>query len=108
MAGNSAVTGPVTLLSPATRSSCCRPGLGCGGDLPEVAVGVAEVPGVPAPLARCCLFHDAATCCHRVGDDLVSGLAGVDDVVERNPAEPGSLGRDARVLGRCVPLVQGQ
>src|SRR5215472_534844 len=99
MAGNSAVTSSVTLLSPR---------LGVGGDLPKMAVGVAEVPGVPAPLGSCRLLHDGAAGRHRVGDDLVDGVAGGDDVMERDTAEPGSRGRDARVLSRCVPLVQGQ
>src|SRR6266542_1231981 len=80
---------------------------GGGRDLPEVAVGVAEVPEV-APRRGCLLLHDAATGRHGVAHHLVHRLARGDDEVERDTPEAGSFGGDAGVSRRCLPLVQRQ
>jgi hypothetical protein len=66
--------------------------------LPEVPIGVAEVPEI-ALGGRAFLHHGAAGH-HGLAHDLVHGPAGGDDVVEGDAPEPRPLGRDAGVLGR--------
>src|SRR5215472_6430273 len=82
--------------------------LGGGGGLPQEAVGVAEVPGVAAPLCALRRLHDGAAGRDGLADDLVHGFPGVHDVVERDATEPGSLERDTGVPGRRPALVQSQ
>src|SRR5437870_6296420 len=62
---------------------------GAGRDLPEVAVRVAEVPGVP-PLSGCCFPHHTAAGGHGVRHDLVHGFARGDDVMQGDAPESGS------------------
>lgn len=69
-----------------------------GGDLPEVAVGVAEVAEVAAPLGAGRLLDDAATGSHGVAHHLVHSLARRDDGMERHSPETGTLRGDTSVL----------
>src|SRR5438477_5513770 len=81
---------------PTLRSRC---------DLPEVAVGVAEVAEV-APLRPFRSLHHARACGDGLGHDLVDGFLRRHDVVERDAAVPGPFRGHARILRRGLSLVQ--
>src|SRR5438034_3954810 len=72
-----------------------------GRDLPEIAVGVTEVPEVP-PLRLLGFLHDAATGRLGLAHDLVHRFLRRDDEVERDTPESGSLGGDAGILRRLL------
>src|SRR5919109_3115994 len=124
--GHSTATSPFTsaralkTLSPcrARMASCMRPRLAAArllGErkllrarryLPEIALGVGEVPTVASPRGGLGGLDDLATGALRLAEDFLDPLLGADVVRERHAAEAAPDGRHLRVLRELVPLVE--
>src|SRR6266545_528938 len=73
---------------------------------PQIPVGIAEVPEVPAPFGGSSRLDDLSSSARRPAQNLIDFLGGRDDVAQREPAKPGALGGHASVLGEPLPRVE--
>src|SRR6266545_5173071 len=91
----------------AQRARCGRFRRGRRCDtFPQIPVGIAEVPEVPAPFGGSSRLDDLSSSARRPAQNLIDFLGGRDDVAQREPAKPGALGGHASVLGEPLPRVE--